>query len=58
MIEDSTEEFLTTSSGDGGFGLPSPWRSSTGALPAPLATTPWLNDVLDITAAQQAESSL
>jgi hypothetical protein len=37
MIDDSTEVFLTASSGEGGFGLPSPRRHSTGALPAPMA---------------------
>jgi hypothetical protein len=35
-----------------------PRRCSTGALPAPVATTPWLKDILDIAAAQQAESFL
>jgi hypothetical protein len=58
MIEDSTEEFLTVSSGEGGFGLPSPRRHDTGAPSAPVATAPWLKDILDIFAAQQEGSSL
>jgi hypothetical protein len=58
MIEDSTEEFLTTSSGEGSFGLPSFRRRSTGASLAPITTTPWLKGILDIVAAQQAVSSL
>jgi hypothetical protein len=37
---------------------PSTRRCSTGALPTPVATTPWLKDIADIAAAQQAESSL
>jgi hypothetical protein len=41
MIEDPAEEFLTASSGEGGFSLPSPRRHSTGIRPAPIATTPW-----------------
>jgi hypothetical protein len=57
MIEDSTEEFLTASSGEGSFNLPSPRRRNTIALPAPAATTPRLNHNLNITAAQQVESS-
>jgi hypothetical protein len=55
MIEDTVEEFLMVSSRKGGFGLPSPRRHGTGALRAPVATTPWLKD---ITIAQQAESYL
>jgi hypothetical protein len=35
MIEDSTEEFLTTSSSDRGFGLPSPRSYGTGTPPTP-----------------------
>jgi hypothetical protein len=58
MIEDSTEEFLMTSSVEGSFGLPSPRRCGTGALPAPIVATTWLKDILDISAAQQAEGSL
>jgi hypothetical protein len=58
MIEDSTEEFLTASSGEGSFGLPSPRRRSAGASPALVTTTPWLTDILNITTAQQANNSL
>jgi hypothetical protein len=52
MIEDSAKEFLTTSSRDGGFGLPSPTRHGTGAPSTPVITTPWLKDIIDITIAQ------
>jgi hypothetical protein len=46
MTEDSTKEFYMASSGEGGSGLPSsPWHS-TGAPSVPLATTPWLEDIL------------
>jgi hypothetical protein len=59
MMEDSAEEFLMASSREGSFAPPpSPKKSSTEALPAPVATTPWLKDILDIAATQQAESSL
>jgi hypothetical protein len=58
MIEDSVEEFLTASSGEGSFGPPSPRRRGIRVLPAPVATTTWLKDILDIAAAQQVESSL
>jgi hypothetical protein len=51
MIEDSTEEFLTASSGEGSFSLPSPKRHGTGASLAPFTTTPWLKDILDIATA-------
>jgi hypothetical protein len=44
MIEDSSEEFLATSSGEGSFGLPSPRRCNTGAPFAPTTTTPWMVD--------------
>jgi hypothetical protein len=57
-IEDSAEEFLMASSGEGSFNPLCPRRCSIGALPAPVATTPWLKDILDIAAAQQAESFL
>jgi hypothetical protein len=40
MIEDSTEEFYTATSGEGGSGLPSSRRHGTGAAPAPVTTTP------------------
>jgi hypothetical protein len=51
MIKDSAEEFLMASSGEGRFGLPSPRRRGTGAPPTPIATTPWLKDIFDITIA-------
>jgi hypothetical protein len=38
MIEDSTEEFLTASSGEGSFGLPSPRRRGVGPSLAPITT--------------------
>jgi hypothetical protein len=44
IIEDSVEEFLTTSSGEGGFNLPSPRRHDMGALLAPITTTPWMEN--------------
>jgi hypothetical protein len=44
MIENSVEEFLTVSSGDGSFGLPSSRRCSTGASLAPMTTTPWMKN--------------
>jgi hypothetical protein len=50
MKEDSVEEFLMASSGDEGFNLPSPRRCGTEVPPTPAATTPQLNDILDITA--------
>jgi hypothetical protein len=40
MIEDSAEKFLTASSGEGSFNLPSPRRHNTGASPAPVTSTP------------------
>jgi hypothetical protein len=52
MIEDSTEEFYRTSSGEGGSGFPTFQRHGTGALSAPIATTPWLKGFLDITVTQ------
>jgi hypothetical protein len=58
MTGDSTEEFLMASSGEGGLGLPSPRRRGMGAPSIPIATTPWLKDILDIAVAQQAEISL
>jgi hypothetical protein len=57
MIEDSAEEFLMASRGEGSFGIPSPKRRGTGASITPVTTTPWLKYILDITTAQQAESS-
>jgi hypothetical protein len=46
MIEDITEEFYMASSREGGSGLPSTLRHGTGATPAPITTTPWLEDIL------------
>jgi hypothetical protein len=39
-IEDSVEEFHTTSSGEGSFGHPSPRRHDTGASLTPITTMP------------------
>jgi hypothetical protein len=58
MVEDSIEEFLIASRGEGSFGPTSPWRRGTGALSAPVATTPYLKNILDIATAPQAESNL
>jgi hypothetical protein len=44
MIEDSAEEFLTTLSGEGSSGLPSPRRRGKGAPFAPFTTTPWMEN--------------
>jgi hypothetical protein len=44
MIEDSDEEFLMTSSDEGGSTLPSPRRRGTGASPAPITATPWMEN--------------
>jgi hypothetical protein len=41
MIEDFIEKFLTASSREGGFSLPSPRRCGMVAPPAPITTTPW-----------------
>jgi hypothetical protein len=40
IIEDSAEEFLTVSSGEGSFRLPSRRRRGTGASPTPITATP------------------
>jgi hypothetical protein len=40
MVEDSAEEFLTASSGEGSFSLPSPGRHDTGASLTLITTTP------------------
>jgi hypothetical protein len=48
MIEDSTDEFNTASSGEGSSGLPASRRHSTGAPLAAIATTPWPEDALTI----------
>jgi hypothetical protein len=44
LIEDSAEEFLMVSSGDRGFGLPSPRRRGMGVSVAPIQTTPWMEN--------------
>jgi hypothetical protein len=44
MIEDSAKEFLTASSRDERFGLPSPMKRDTGASLAPVTTTPWMEN--------------
>jgi hypothetical protein len=44
MIEDSTEEFLMASSGEGSLSLPSPRRRDTGASLSPATTTPWMEN--------------
>jgi hypothetical protein len=41
-IEDSAEEYLTASSGEGGIDHLSPRRRSTGASLAPTSTTTWM----------------
>jgi hypothetical protein len=46
MIEDSAEEFLTTSRGEGGSALPSPRRCDMGALPATVTATIWMENDL------------
>jgi hypothetical protein len=43
-MEDSTKEYLTASSGERGFGLPSPRRHGMGAPPTPITTTPWMEN--------------
>jgi hypothetical protein len=44
MIEDSTDEFYTTSRRKGSSGLPVSRRRSMGAPPAPITITPWSED--------------
>jgi hypothetical protein len=44
MVEDSTEEFLTVSSGEGAFGFSLHRRRGTGALPVPIGTIPWMEN--------------
>jgi hypothetical protein len=44
MIEDSAEEFLMTSSGEGSFSLRSPRRCGAGALLTLGTTTPWMEN--------------
>jgi hypothetical protein len=48
-IEDSTEEFLTTSSGEGSFGHPSPRRCITWPHLPPTTTTTWKESALATT---------
>jgi hypothetical protein len=43
MIEDSTKEFHTASSGEEGSDLSSP-RCGTGVPPTPVTTTPWMEN--------------
>jgi hypothetical protein len=42
MIGDSTKKFLMASGGEGGSGFPSPRRHDTGASPALVVTSSWL----------------
>jgi hypothetical protein len=44
MIEDSAEDFLTASSGDGSFSLSSPRRHDTEASLTPATTTSWMEN--------------
>jgi hypothetical protein len=44
MVEDSDEEFLMASSGEGSFGLPSPRVRGTRALLIPVRTTSWMEN--------------
>jgi hypothetical protein len=46
MIGDYTDEFHKALSREGGSGLPSPRRHDTGAPPAPIATTSWMENTL------------
>jgi hypothetical protein len=50
--EGSPFVFLMALSEEGSFDLPSLRRCRMGALPTPVTTTPWLVDILDITATQ------
>jgi hypothetical protein len=52
MIEGSTKEFYMASSGEGSSGLLFPQSHDMGAPPAPIATEPWLKDILGIAIAQ------
>jgi hypothetical protein len=52
MIEGSTKEFYTTSSGEGSSGLPFPQRHDTRAPPTTITTVPWLKDILGIAIAK------
>jgi hypothetical protein len=44
ILKDSTNELYTAPSGEGSSGLPVPQRRSMGTSPAPIVTTPWLED--------------
>jgi hypothetical protein len=44
MTEDSTDEFHMASSGEAASGLPTPRRCDTGAPPAPITATSWLEN--------------
>jgi hypothetical protein len=46
ILDDSVNEFYTTSSGEGNYGFPISWRRSMGTTTAPIATTPWPEDAL------------
>jgi hypothetical protein len=46
ILENSTNEFYTTSSGEGSSGFPISQRSSMGTPPPPIATIPWPEDAL------------
>jgi hypothetical protein len=44
VLEDSTNEFYTASNGEGSSSFPISQRHSMRMLPAPITTTPWLED--------------
>jgi hypothetical protein len=46
ILEDSSDEFNMTSSGEGSSYFPTSQRHSMGMPPAPIITTPWSEDVL------------
>jgi hypothetical protein len=46
MIEDTIEDVLTVSRGEGSFSLPSHRRHSTEASLTPTTTTPWMENAL------------
>jgi hypothetical protein len=45
MTEDSINKLYKASSREGSSGLPISGRHNTGALPAPITTTPWPEDI-------------
>jgi hypothetical protein len=47
ILDDSTDEFYMASNREGSSNLPVSRRHSMGTPPAPIATTPWLEDVLN-----------